>query len=144
MVDDYHLVIDSAPVEEFMDWLLTLAPIRLLVTTRRRPGWASARRTLYGEITEITKDQLAMTNDEAARVLEGRSTEAVRTLVAQAQGWPALIGLAALSETAEIPIERVSEELFRYFAEEVFRQEPPDVQHFMLVASVPSTISDCT
>lgn len=140
VVDDYHLVVDSAPVEEFVDWLLTLAPLRVLVTTRRRPAWASARRVLYGEIAEITKEQLAMTNDEAAHVLQGRSTETVRALVAQAQGWPVVLGLAALSATAEIPTERLSEGLFRYFAEEVFRQEPPEVQEFMLIASIPQAV----
>jgi LuxR family transcriptional regulator, maltose regulon positive regulatory protein len=141
VIDDYHLVIDSAPVEEFMDWLLTLAPIRVLVTTRRRPSWASARRVLYGEVSEITKEQLAMTNEEAARVLDGRPSEAVRALVAQAQGWPALIGLAALSATAEVPSERMSEGLFRYFAEEVFRREPEEIQRFMLLASVPHSVN---
>jgi ATP/maltotriose-dependent transcriptional regulator MalT len=141
VIDDYHLVIDSSPVEEFMDWLLTLAPVRVLATTRRRPAWASARRVLSGELFEISKDQLAMTTDEAARVMDGRPGEAVRTLVARAQGWPALIGLAALSVTAEIPSERLSEGLFRYFAEEVFRREPPPLQRFMLMASVPRTVS---
>src|SRR5918992_1117509 len=141
VVDDYHLVADSAAVEEFVDWLLTLAPVRILVTTRRRPSWASARRVLYGEITEIGRDQLAMTNEEASRVLDGRSSDAVRALVAQADGWPALIGLAALSASSELPRERVSDALFRYFAEEVFRREPPEVQHFMLVASIPASVS---
>jgi ATP/maltotriose-dependent transcriptional regulator MalT len=141
VIDDYHLVIDSAPVEEFMDWLLTLAPVRVLVTTRRRPAWASARRVLSGELFEISKEQLAMTNEEAARVLDGRPSDTVRTLVTQAQGWPALIGLAALSVSAEIPTERLSEGLFRYFAEEVFRREPPALQRFMLTASIPQTIS---
>jgi LuxR family maltose regulon positive regulatory protein len=141
VVDDYHLVADSAAVEEFVDWLLLLSPIRLVVTTRRRPGWASARRVLYGEITEIGRDQLAMTHDEAAQVLGERSSESVRELVAQAEGWPALIGLAALCASAELPEERVSEALFRYFAEEVFRREPPDVQRFMLLASVPRAVS---
>ena len=50
VLDDYHLVAESAPVEEFVDWLLTLAPLRVLVTSRRRPGWAPARRFLHGEI----------------------------------------------------------------------------------------------
>ncbi len=45
VLDDYHLVADSAPVEEFVDWLLTLVPmLRVVVTSRHRPGWASARR----------------------------------------------------------------------------------------------------
>jgi LuxR family transcriptional regulator, maltose regulon positive regulatory protein len=141
VVDDYHLVADSGPVEEFVDWLLLLAPIRFVVTARHRPKWASARRVLYGEITEIGRDQLAMTQEEAAEALGDRSTESVRHLVAQAEGWPALIGLAGLCASAEVPEERVSEALFRYFAEEVFRQEPPEVQRFMLTASVPPTIN---
>ena len=142
VVDDYHLVADSAPVEDFVDWLLTLAPrLRMLVTTRRRPRWASARRILYGEITEIGREQLAMTHEEATRVLGNRSSDAVRALVTQAEGWPALLGLAALSDSAEIPTERMSEALYRYFAEEVLRQEAPEVQRFMLLASVPVTIS---
>ena len=100
-------------------------------TTRSRPKWASARRILYGEVTEIDRGQLAMTTDEAALVLKGRSSEDVRALVEQAEGWPALIGLAALSATYEIPTERVSEALYRYFAEEVVRGEPPEVERFM-------------
>ncbi len=142
VIDDYQLVADSAPVEDFFDWLLTLQPkLRVLVTTRRRPRWASARRILYGEIMEIGGDQLAMTAEEARRVLGAdRSTESIRALVTQAEGWPALIGLAALTASSEMPDERVSEALYRYFAEEVVRREPPDVQRFMLLASVPTTI----
>jgi LuxR family transcriptional regulator, maltose regulon positive regulatory protein len=140
VIDDYHLVADSTPVEEFVDWLLTLTSIRILVTTRRRPIWASARRILYGEVTEIGRDQLAMTHEEAGRVLDGRSSEAVKALVTHAEGWPALIGLAALSTSSELPEERVSEALFRYFAEEVFRREPEDVQEFMLLGSLPAAL----
>lgn len=140
VLDDYHFLAESTPVEEFVDWLLTLVPIRVLVTSRRRPGWATGRRFLYGEVVEIGRDQLAMNDEEAGRILEGRSTEAVRALVRQAEGWPALIGLASLSADLEFPTEKVSESLFRYFAEEVLRQEPPDVQRFMLLASVAPSV----
>ena len=142
IIDDYHLVADSTPVEEFVDWLLTLTPsLRLIVTTRLRPAWVSAKRILHGEVTEIEKDQLAMTNEEAGRVLAGRTTETVRDLVRRAEGWPVLIGLAALAASSELPSDRISDALFRYFAEEVLRNEPPDVQEFMLLASIPGTIS---
>jgi LuxR family maltose regulon positive regulatory protein len=142
VVDDYQLVADSAPVEDFFDWLLTLSSqLRVLVMGRRRPRWASARRVLYGEITELGRDQLAMNAEEAARVLGGdRSSDSVQALVRQAEGWPALIGLAALTASREIPTERVSEALYRYFAEEVVRGEAPEVQRFMLLASVPATV----
>ena len=141
VLDDYHFLAESAPVEDFLDWLLTLAPMRVLVTTRRRPRWATARRFLYGEAFEIGRDQLAMTDEEATRVLAGRSTEAVRALVRQAEGWPAVIGLAALSADVAFPEERASESLYRYFAEEVLRAEPPEVQLLMLTAAVPSAIT---
>jgi LuxR family maltose regulon positive regulatory protein len=140
VLDDYHLVAESKPVEEFVDWLLMLARIRVVVTSRRRPSWATARRFLYGEAVEIDREQLAMTDDEAARVLEGRSTDSVRALVRQAEGWPALIGLAALSADLEFPPEKVSDSLYRYFAEEVFRREPPEIQRFMLLASIPVSL----
>jgi LuxR family maltose regulon positive regulatory protein len=140
VLDDYHLLAESMPVEEFVDWLLTLAPIRVLVTSRRRPRWATGRRFLYDEALEIGRDQLAMTDDEAARVLAGRSTEAVRALVRQAEGWPAVIGLAALSDDLAFPDENASGSLYRYFAEEVLRAEPPEVQRFMLAASIPMAI----
>lgn len=140
VLDDYHLVAASKPVEEFVDWLLMLARIRVVVTSRRRPSWATARRFLYGEAVEIGREQLAMTDDEAARVLEGRSTDSVRALVRQAEGWPALIGLAALSADLEFPAEKISDSLYRYFAEEVFRREPPEVQRFMLLASIPLSL----
>jgi LuxR family transcriptional regulator, maltose regulon positive regulatory protein len=143
IIDDYHLVVDSAPVEEFMDWLLMLTPaLHVLVTARRRPKWASARRILYGEITEIDRGQLAMTTDEAALVLDGRSTEEVQALVQHAEGWPALIGLAALSATHELPTERVSEALYRYFAEEVVRGLTQEEAGFMLRASVPARLDE--
>jgi ATP/maltotriose-dependent transcriptional regulator MalT len=63
VLDDYHLVANSAPVEEFVDWLLTLAGhLRVVVTSRHRPKWASARRLLQHEILEMGHQQLAMSD----------------------------------------------------------------------------------
>ena len=57
-----------------------------------------------------------------------------------AEGWPAVIGLAALSATREMPSERVSDALFRYFAEEVLKREPPEIRQILMAASIlPST-----
>ena len=142
VIDDYHLVIDSSPVEDFMDWLLTAASrIRLVVTSRRRPAWASARRALYGETLEISHEQLAMTISEAGDVLSDRSPAAVQSLVSQTDGWPVLIGLTAISTASDVPNEQVSRDLFRFIAEEVVRHEPSDVQEFMLLASIPPIIN---
>ena len=142
VLDDYHLLADSAPVEEFVDWLLTLVPtLRVVVTSRHRPGWASARRMLHGEILEVGHQQLAMSDAEAAKLLDGRPGDSVQRLLAQAQGWPALIGLASLAMEAAIPDEHMTEQLYRYFAEEVYRTQESDLRRFMLLASVPSSLS---
>jgi len=140
VLDDYQLVSESPAVEEFLDWLLTLSPIRLLVTSRRRPTWASARRVLYGEITEVTRAELAMTQEEAGLVFGTEPDASVEALVSGAEGWPAVIGLAALSATREMPSDHVSDALFRYFAEEVLKREPPEIREILMAASIlPST-----
>jgi LuxR family maltose regulon positive regulatory protein len=140
-IDDYHLVMQSPTVERFVAALLELAPLRLLVTSRRRPAWASARKLLSGELVELGPDQLAMAEAEAAQALGDHPPESVRALVAQARGWPALIGMAALTSSLEVPSGRVSDMLFRYFAEEVLRQQPPEVADFMVRASVPPSFT---
>ena len=141
VIDDYHLVIDSSPVEDFVDWLLTLSSLRLLVTTRQRPNWASARRVLHEEITRIEQHHLAMTAEEVTLAFDDEVGEPIRALVAQAHGWPAVIGLASIPPLAELSPERLSDDLLRYLAEEVVRQEPESVQRFMLIASLPHSFT---
>ena len=64
-IDDYHHLAQSDAAESFIDWMLVLRPsLRILVATRRRPSWASARRVLAGEIVELEKRVLSMTNHE--------------------------------------------------------------------------------
>jgi LuxR family maltose regulon positive regulatory protein len=140
VIDDYHLVQESRPNEEFLDWLLTLSSLCVLVTTRGRPSWASARRILYGQVLELGRAHLAMTDEEAAAVLAEEPPKEVREAIARAQGWPALVGLAALAAATDAPQASVSETVYRYFADEVLRREGPDLQRFMLASSVPETV----
>lgn len=139
VIDDYHLLMPSKAAEEFVDWLLALTPIRLLVTTRQHPTWATTRRLLAGDIFELTKDQLAMTKAEASELLSGRPPASIRALVEKAEGWPAFLGLATLALSAELPEASVADVIFRYLAEEVLLSEPEDVQMFMVAAALPST-----
>ena len=137
VLDDYHLAAESSAVESFLNCLLTLVPLRMVVTTRRRPRWLSARQVLYGEVLEFTHETLAMTRVEAEQTLETHAFNDSHAVVDRAAGWPALLGLAALAGSTALPEERMSEVLFRYFAEEVLRSAPAEIQRFMLRASVP-------
>jgi LuxR family maltose regulon positive regulatory protein len=137
VLDDYQLTAGSQVVDALVDRLLSVSPIRLLVTARRRPTWATARRVLYGDVTLVGRDELAMTEDEVRQVVPRASRAAVAELVERAQGWPALVGLAALTTSRGRPEAPIADELFRYFAEEVLRAEPPEIRRFMLCACVP-------
>src|SRR5687768_10506964 len=53
VIDDYHLIAGLAPPERFVESLLLRSPVNVLILSRQRPSWATARRMLYGEIYEV-------------------------------------------------------------------------------------------
>jgi DNA-binding CsgD family transcriptional regulator len=137
VLDDYHEVTPEPKAEDFVDALVALSPIQLLIASRVRPRWIASKSVLYGEVLELTQGALAMSNDEAADVLLERSSPSTTGLVALAEGWPAVIGLASVS-AAEIgpEVEQVPESLYRFFADEVFGALHDDVQQGLTTLSV--------
>jgi ATP/maltotriose-dependent transcriptional regulator MalT len=139
--DDYQFACDSEPAERFVEQLGSSCPIRLLVSGRSRPTWATARRLLYGEIYEVGRNQLAMSEDEARVVLGSHVTRQTDGLIALADGWPALVGLAALSTDLEMPTDTIPEELYTFFAEELYQAATPDVQQGLRRLSLAQSIT---
>jgi LuxR family maltose regulon positive regulatory protein len=141
--DDYQFAMDAKAPERFIEVLLRDAPVRLLLTSRKRPSWASARRLLYGEVYELGRTDLAMDHEEAANVLAHRKGAPAVGLVTLAEGWPAVIGLAALTDEFDLPEGPMPEALYDYLAEELYQAASPDVQRGMcLLALAPSIGSD--
>lgn len=120
VIDDYHLVTESEAAEAFLAQLVRETTIPLLITSRTRPSWVTAKSLLYGDTLELGRNVLAMTHGEAAEALASTHDE-VPGLVALADGWPAVIGLAALvpnlfrDDTSEVP-----ETLHEYLADELY------------------------
>jgi LuxR family transcriptional regulator, maltose regulon positive regulatory protein len=138
-IDDYHFAMASTASERFIDLLTSSTTIRMVLTTRNRPSWASARRILYGEIQEINHRSLAMDDEEAGQVL-GPTTAAADELLAKARGWPAIIGLAALtgdrsSDCYDLPSLR------EYFSEELLQTLAPDDLEAMRALALPTTLT---
>ena len=80
--------------------------IRFLITTRTRPDWFTPRLEVYGEGLEIGVDELTMTDEEAALVLNAVGAVAGRArLMRTADGWPAVLGLAAMSGDVDFTLE---------------------------------------
>ena len=124
--DDYHMVEGTPPAERFVEGLLLEAPLNLIVMTRRRPTWASSRRILYGEVFELDREALAMTDAEARELLAG-SGRNPSELVELAQGWPAVLALAALS-SAPPPDLTATPHLYSFFAEEIYQRIDPSLR----------------
>jgi ATP/maltotriose-dependent transcriptional regulator MalT len=142
VIDDYQMLA-SPSSEELVGSLLARTGIRLLITSRRRPNWATPRRLLYGEISEIGQSILAMSHEEAVEVLALGDDEAARALVALANGWPAVIGLAAFADLSSLLAEdALPAELHDYVAEELYASVDPDVRIGLCQLSLLPTINE--
>lgn len=123
-LDDYHHLVGSVASEAVIEDLWAQAGVRLLVASRNRPSWATARRLLYGEIFEVGAPALTMNYDEADAVLGSRHSAS--GLVALAAGWPALIGLAAMTDREIADDHLLERNLYEYFADEVLAATAPN------------------
>src|SRR5262249_34071962 len=124
---DVLLVVDeweAAGTDEAEDLLAMLVEgldIRFLITTRTRPDWFTPRLEVYGEGLEIGVGELTMTAREAALGLNAVGAGAGRArLMRSAEGWPAVLGLAAISGDVDFTSSRMlSHTLYDFLASEL-------------------------
>jgi ATP/maltotriose-dependent transcriptional regulator MalT len=132
VVDDYHHASATQACEEFFGRMIHKGTFKLLLPTRSRPNWIGSRQVVYGEALVLGIPDLALTADEADAVLP----QADR-IKEEAQGWPALVGLAAARGEALDPAKGLSRnELYQYVATEMFASASSDLRQtlFMLAA----------
>jgi LuxR family transcriptional regulator, maltose regulon positive regulatory protein len=134
VIDDAHLIAQS-PAEAFVGSLGDELGVRIVVATRLKPTWATARRRLYGAIAEIHQTDLAMTDDEVKVELRDQEPIVVSSIVNLASGWPALIGLASFAHR-RFEATNPPEELHEYFADELFAALPATAQDGLVALSL--------
>jgi ATP/maltotriose-dependent transcriptional regulator MalT len=141
VIDDYHEVAQEPHAEAFVHALVSASPVQFLIASRVRPSWVTTKDRLYGDALEVSQTALAMDTREAADVLVERSEDSASGLVALANGWPAVIGLASVS-SAEIEdgVEAVPESLYRFFADEVFGALGAEVRQGLTTLAVAPVI----
>ncbi len=143
---DVLLVVDeweaagTDEAEELLSMLVEGLDIRFLITTRTRPEWFTPRLEMYGEGLEIGVDELAMTDDEAARVLHSVGAIAGRArLMRTAEGWPAVLGLAAMSGDVDFTSSRLlSRTLYDFLASELLDAAAAETQAGLMLLAVAS------
>ena len=132
VIDDYQALAVSTACERFVETLVRETPLRLLIASRNRPGWASSRLRLYGELFEVGREELQMTPEEARDVLAPVADEERRAqLVELCHGWPAVLGLAARAPGPSPPQDVLLDGLYDYFAEELFQSASPELQRLL-------------
>jgi LuxR family transcriptional regulator, maltose regulon positive regulatory protein len=149
VLDDYH-VIHSLPIHQQLSFLLEHQPARmhLVLMTREDPLLPIPRLRARGQVLEIRQEDLCFTVQEAADFLErvmglGLSPENVAALEQRTEGWIAGLQLAALSmQGMGNPDDFVqaftgsNRFVLDYLIEEVFKQQPAEVQDFLLKSSI--------
>ncbi|HEU5216176.1 MAG TPA: LuxR C-terminal-related transcriptional regulator [Gaiellaceae bacterium] len=148
LTQDVLLVVDeweaagTDEAEELLSMLVGGLDIRFLITTRTRPEWFTPRLEVYGEGLEIGVDELTMTDEEATEVLAALGAVAGRArLMRAAGGWPAVLGLAAMSGDVDFTSSRLlTHTLYDFLASELLDAAEPETQTALMllaVASVP-------
>jgi LuxR family maltose regulon positive regulatory protein len=149
ILDDYHLV-DSKPVDSALTFLLEHLPpqLHLVIATREDPQLPMARLRARGQLTELRLSDLRFSPTEAAKFLNqamglNLSVEDAVALETRTEGWIAGLQLAAISmkghqDTAKFIQSFTGSHRFvmDYLVEDVLRQQPENVQNFLLSTSI--------
>lgn len=142
ILDDYHLVDPGSPSDMLVAALAEIGRLRLVIATRVRPSWTTARHLIYEEAFELDQDALMMREEEARLALSSIDPRRVQDVLDLTRGWPVLVGMAARVDGFELPDARFSTELHDFFAEELLRQTSPAIRHALGLLSIPAMLSD--
>jgi LuxR family maltose regulon positive regulatory protein len=148
VLDDYHLVADSRPVEDFFDQLLRYLPdnCHMILASRTIPRLPLLRLAAHREVAGLGNDDLRFTSDEIQGLVKQEYGLELPDAVADglardSEGWITAILLTAQTYWRGI-LENLNhatgapEQVFRYLATEVFEQQPEEVRRFLLASSI--------
>jgi len=149
VLDDYH-TLDSRPVDDVLSFLLEHLPpqMHLVIVTREDPDLPLARLRARGQLNELRAADLRFKPDEASEFLNcvmslNLSSEDIAALETRTEGWIVGLQLAAISmqrhqDTASFIKSFTGSHHFilDYLVEEVLRQQPENIQTFLLRTSI--------
>jgi len=149
VLDEYH-TIQAAPIHQMMAFLLERQPDHLhqVIISRADPPLPLHRLRARRQMLEIRQDDLRFSPGESAAFLkESMGIELAQgdmdALAARTEGWVVGLQLAALSlrshpdaHTFVQSFTGSNRYILDYLFEEAFRQQPADVQAFLLRTSL--------
>lgn len=154
VLDDYHLI-ETQPVHDAVAFLLEYLPpqLHLIISSRADPPLPLARLRGRGQMVELRASDLRFTAAETAQFLrhfagQELSAGAVTALAARTEGWIAGLQMAAVSLRGREDVDGFVRNfagshryILDYLMEEVFRQQPPSLQSFLLRTAILDRLS---
>lgn len=157
VLDDYHLVESSQPVNQILDRLLLFLPenAHLILSSRTIPVYLTLTRlTALMQVAGLGASDLRFTSDEIRALVQQNYGMEVTPAIAdelaeQSEGWITGIVLTTPTVWRGLFQEWVKgygpgNQLFEYLAVEVLAQQPPELQQFLLDTSVLTEMDDIT
>jgi LuxR family transcriptional regulator, maltose regulon positive regulatory protein len=154
VLDDVHLLTAPKVLDGLAYVLRHAGPgLRLVAASRIDPLLPLHRYRLNGELTEIRASQLAFTTPEARLLIAQHgitlSADSLERLTRRAEGWPAIMRLAAISMDGHDDPEQFVKGLIAedsavtgYLVEEVLNAQPAKVREFLLRTSILDRINE--
>lgn len=153
-LDDYHLI-HAPAIHRQLEYLLEHQPpqMHLMLLTRSDPPLPLHRLRARGELNEFRQEDLRFSAAEAAEFLQrvmalDLNSEDVASLVRRTEGWISGLQLAAISLRAYPDQEDFvrafsgsNRYVLDYLFEEVFKNQPAQVQDFLLATSLLNRLS---
>jgi ATP/maltotriose-dependent transcriptional regulator MalT/DNA-binding SARP family transcriptional activator len=147
VLDNYHEIPAESQFHEIMKIGLANAPegIHIIVLSRNTAPAAYARLLANNTLSRLGWEQVQLTAEESRRIVQAKAKQALAgetlaLLHQKAQGWVA--GLMLLIEGSKVQLldpERLNrftpEDIFDYFATEIFRKSDPQEQAFLLATA---------
>ena len=152
VLDDYHHLGTETAVHNVVDRLISYMPdvMHLIIITRDMPPLSLARLRSHNSLAVIDRSELLFTDNETQELFRKvfdleLTPEQLKEYRERTHGWITALQLVrqvaqrqALSQTEEgssidlVDVLRQSErDIFDYFAEEVFADEPEDVRLYL-------------
>ena len=156
VLDDYHLVNDSATINQLMDRVLTHLPehCQVIISSRTEPTLTPRGLALLAaqrQVAALGVNQLRFTPAEVQALIAQNfgkeiSEEAAHLLAHESEGWITGILLTAQQMeqgllTAMAPGRGGRQRLYDYLANEVLARQPSGVRHFLEETAVLSEMS---
>lgn len=154
VLDDYYFI-HALAVHKQLAFLLDHQPanLHLALITRTDPLLPVARLRAQGQILEIHQDDLRFRSAEVTEFLQGLmelplALEEIATLERRTEGWITGLSLAAISMQGRDDLKSFiqafsgsSRFILDYLLEEVFEQQTPAMQDFLLKTSILGRLS---